>query len=196
MLFCIDIWAHYTYESGQHFVTTGIGGVGGNLTGEQVAAVNTHPRMYQWYQIYAGAWHNQSITSTNVFYTSSAPCTSELQSCFGMVTSCDQPLEEAHKLRGLLDWANNTIIVGLEENGFLNESSIIIYPNPTSGHINIQTDVDFQQIEVAVFNLLGEKIMSLKNQKVIDINSTPSGTYLLIIETDDFKEAHKIIKLE
>ena len=66
------------YESGQHFVTTGIGGVGGNLTGEQVVAVNNHSRMYQWYQTYANAWHNQSITSTNVFYTSSAPCTSEL----------------------------------------------------------------------------------------------------------------------
>lgn len=71
-----------------------------------------------------------------------------------------------------------------------------IYPNPTSGHINIQTDVDFQEIEVTVFNLLGEKILRLKNQKVIDINSIPAGTYFLRIEMDNLKETHKILKLE
>lgn len=78
----------------------------------------------------------------------------------------------------------------------IENSKVEIYPNPTSGHINIQTAVDFQEIEVTVFNLLGEKILSIKNQKVINLNSIPSETYFLIIETDDFKETHKIIKLE
>lgn len=78
----------------------------------------------------------------------------------------------------------------------IENSKVVIYPNPTSGHINIQTDVDYQEIEVTVFNLLSEKILSLKNQNVIDLKSIPSGTYFLIIETDDFKETHKIIKLK
>ena len=53
-----------------------------------------------------------------------------------MVTSCDQSLEDAHKLRGLLDWANN-IIVSLEENEFLNENPIEIYPNPVLNEFTI-----------------------------------------------------------
>ena len=78
----------------------------------------------------------------------------------------------------------------------IENSKVEIYPNPTSGHINIQSDDDFQEIEVTVFNLLGDKILSLKNQTIIDLNSLPLGTYFLIIETVDFKETHKIIKLE
>ena len=78
----------------------------------------------------------------------------------------------------------------------IENSKVEIYPNPTSGHINIQSDDDFQEIEVTVFNLLGEKILSLRNQRIIDLNSIPLGTYFLIIETVDFKETHKIIKLE
>ena len=78
----------------------------------------------------------------------------------------------------------------------IENNKVDIYPNPTSGHINIQSDDDFQEIEVTVFNLLGEKILSLRNQRIIDLNSIPLGTYFLIIETIDFKETHKIIKLE
>jgi polyhydroxybutyrate depolymerase len=78
----------------------------------------------------------------------------------------------------------------------IENSKVEIYPNPTSGHINIQSDDDFQEIEVTVFNLLGDKILSLRNQTIIDLNSLPLGTYFLIIETVDFKETHKIIKLE
>jgi len=78
----------------------------------------------------------------------------------------------------------------------IENSKVVIYPNPTSGHINIQSDDDFQEIEVTVFNLLGEKILILRNQRIIDLNSIPLGTYFLIIETVDFKETHEIIKLE
>lgn len=88
-----------------------------------------------------------------------------------------------------------SLTVGIEANE-IPHKSIILYPNPTSGFINIQTEVQFQEIAVTVYNLLGEKILRLKNQKVIDFNSVPAGTYFLRIEMDDLKETHKIIKLE
>lgn len=184
------------YESGQHFVTTGIGGIGGNLTGEQVAAVNNHARMYQWYQIYANAWYSQSITATNVFYTSSAPCSSELQSCFGMVTSCDQPLEDAHKFRGLLDWANNTI-VGLEENEFLSESSVNIYPNPALNEFKISGEFDFYTVEI--FDSLGklyQTINQVSHSSRINILSLPPGLYFVRFSNPNNHriEIKKIIK--
>jgi polyhydroxybutyrate depolymerase len=78
----------------------------------------------------------------------------------------------------------------------IKNSRVELYPNPTRGNINIQSNIEFQEIEVTVFNLTGEKILRLKNQKVIEFKSIPAGTYFLSIETDDFKETHKIIKLE
>ena len=91
------------YEAGQHFVSWSIGDIGGGVTAEQVATVNSHARMYNWYQHYLNAWFDHDVTSTCVFYTSTSNCPSG-GSCFGTVESCNQPLEDAHKFRGILDW--------------------------------------------------------------------------------------------
>ncbi len=97
------------YEGGQHFVTWSIGGVGGGLNEEQIEAVNSHPRMYDFYQNYLDKWFSNSpVASTMVLYSSTSPCPTAGGTCFGTLTSCDQPIEEAHKYRGIIDWFNAT----------------------------------------------------------------------------------------
>ena len=183
------------YESGQHFVSYAIGGIGGNLTSEQIAAVNNHPRMYQWYQNYAQAWYDQNLTSTNVFYTSSSGCTSESQSCFGMVTSCDQPLSEAHKLRGLLDWANLTTTV--ETKAFVNENRMQLHPNPVINELTITGDL--YRCTVEILNSRGKRYQTIKpvgNSHTIEVSSLPAGLYFVrvIHRNNAMLHVQKIIK--
>ena len=89
------------YEAGQHFTAWH-----GGISEEQVVAVNDHPRMHDWYMHYLDGWFNNGdVASTMVFYTSTSGCPSG-GSCFGTMHSCAQPLDEAHKYRGILDWFN------------------------------------------------------------------------------------------
>ena len=56
------------------------------------------------------------------------------------------------------------------------EEAIIVYPNPTISKININKNVD-----VSVFNILGDMIISKQNINVLDVSKLNSGTYNLQI---------------
>jgi Secretion system C-terminal sorting domain len=61
-----------------------------------------------------------------------------------------------------------------------------IYPNPTTGFLNIEiAQSDYQNIEILVINSLGETILQEKvsnNQQSIDLYSLPNGTYFYKLE--------------
>jgi len=56
------------------------------------------------------------------------------------------------------------------------EDNIIVYPNPTKNEININKNVD-----VNLFNILGDMIISKQNINVLDVSKLQSGTYNLQI---------------
>ena len=56
------------------------------------------------------------------------------------------------------------------------EDALIIYPNPTSDKININKNVD-----INVFNYIGDMIISKQNTNVLDVSEISSGTYILQI---------------
>lgn len=92
------------------------------------------------------------------------------------------------------------LITGVEKNNFENNS--IIFPNPTTGLVNIYVDNDNQGIlKLKIFNQVGEEVYQFadsKNQKMFTIdfnlNSLPSGLYYVDIQNDNFKTVKKIIK--
>lgn len=76
---------------------------------------------------------------------------------------------------------------------------IKIYPNPFSQSLNIQFPQNNFLGSLSLFNLLGQKIESLKieNANLITIknwNSLPAGMYLLKIENANFHQSFKILK--
>ena len=71
-----------------------------------------------------------------------------------------------------------------------------IYPNPAKGQLNIKTDLNYHNIKLSVFTLLGERVLTTTNQTYIDINSLSSGTYFLKIEIDGETRLKKFFKLE
>ena len=54
--------------------------------------------------------------------------------------------------------------------------TIIVYPNPTSDKININKNVD-----INVFNYIGDMIISKQNINVLDVSKISSGMYTLQI---------------
>lgn len=72
----------------------------------------------------------------------------------------------------------------------LAESTIRIYPNPVSDQLIIKIDGQLN-FKVSLFDLSGKQVFYSKNERIIDVNSIPQGTYLLEIE--DIKSGKKVV---
>src|SRR5690606_7256126 len=93
------------------------------------------------------------------------------------------------------DW-EGPVTFNTEEMG-INEldNQITLYPNPTTGIINLQTHKPIQ--DVTVYNLMGQKVSySLNKEKTsIDISNLSSGIYFVeVILNDKTIKRHKVIK--
>jgi hypothetical protein len=92
-----------------------------------------------------------------------------------------------------------TTITTLETNDFGFSNTFKIYPNPTTGLINIQGNEIFENIEATVKNVAGQVVNSISffnvNSFNFDINSS-SGIYFLTLKTNTGKSTTlKLIKL-
>ncbi len=73
---------------------------------------------------------------------------------------------------------------------------ISIYPNPTKGKFTIHASENYSKIEVSIFSMLGEKLINIKNETVINLEQLAVGTYFLKAEIDGSIETRKIIKIK
>lgn len=80
-------------------------------------------------------------------------------------------------------------ITNIEDNNFIN-----VYPNPTSGIINIEGQVENAQIKI--YNLLGECVyqnMSTSSNFNIDLSSQAEGVYFISLQTNEGTVNKKIV---
>lgn len=71
-------------------------------------------------------------------------------------------------------------------------NNISIYPNPTTGKLNISSNEKVNRI--TVFNVLGQNILDINQRTNVDITTFQSGIYYLNIETDKDHFKVKIVK--
>jgi len=69
------------------------------------------------------------------------------------------------------------------------EESLVIFPNPTSDKININKNVD-----INVYNYIGDMIISKKNINVLDVSKLSSGVYMLQINYKNKSITKQLIK--
>ncbi|MBT7896883.1 MAG: T9SS type A sorting domain-containing protein [Flavobacteriales bacterium] len=80
-------------------------------------------------------------------------------------------------------------------------SSLSIYPNPSNGIVNINLDINnISDIEINVYNALGEEVYIIKADKFIgeysnriDLSSKSKGVYLLKIKTSNSLFNRKLV---
>lgn len=86
------------------------------------------------------------------------------------------------------DYCDNTYIGPIPTRKSLNEE-INVYPNPTNGILNINKNVD-----INVFNYIGDMIISKQNTNVLDVTILTSGMYTLQIMYNNKIINKRIIK--
>ena len=70
--------------------------------------------------------------------------------------------------------------MGIDENSLLDFS---VYPSPTSGILNIESETTITQIEI--YSQLGQLVLSNTNQNTIDISSVSQGIYFINIKDEN-----------
>ncbi|HAW19900.1 MAG TPA: hypothetical protein DCX14_06940 [Flavobacteriales bacterium] len=76
------------------------------------------------------------------------------------------------------------------------ESSFSIYPNPTSGMVQLETNIDGQK-DVVVFDVTGSMVhRTASNASIIDLdlNQLDAGVYTIVLKTEEQAKAVKVVK--
>jgi hypothetical protein len=84
--------------------------------------------------------------------------------------------------------------ITLSSNEF-DQTKITYSPNPVINVLNIKSSKELNK--VTIVNLLGQTIFQLKfnsDELKLDMSGFSSGTYFVIVESDDIKDAFKILK--
>ncbi|MBO7480593.1 MAG: T9SS type A sorting domain-containing protein, partial [Bacteroidales bacterium] len=68
---------------------------------------------------------------------------------------------------------------------------INIYPNPTTGIVNIDAD---GLNKVVVYDVTGRMMMSVANESTIDISNLEAGVYFFSVETANGSAMKKLVK--
>ena len=79
-----------------------------------------------------------------------------------------------------------------DPNGLSDE--IYVYPNPTTGVINIDISDQVEMVDISLTDLLGRTIQTyLGNQKTLDVSNFPRGAYFLKLNTKNQSISKKIV---
>lgn len=112
-------------------------------------------------------------------------------------------LSSTTDINGLPRIAQSTVDMGAYEKegvcaGFAREvnnkiANITIYPNPANDIVNIQTDLE--DFNVQIHDILGRTVSNSFNERIININTLPKGTYIMnIFQNGELKGTEKLMK--
>jgi hypothetical protein len=68
---------------------------------------------------------------------------------------------------------------------------INIYPNPTSGIVNIESNQLLNNIEV--IDIMGKIVLSSSDNKILDMSHLSSGVYMIRFSTDNGTELRRVV---
>ncbi len=112
--------------------------------------------------------------------------------CYAWVIDVSQSCCNSEWIDGCQELYNycdeNGVLTGLIEYG---ENEIIISPNPTHNIINITSNL---QVDVLLYNSIGQIVFQGNNVRQINMNMFKSGIYNLILTHNDLQFTKKIVK--
>ena len=99
-----------------------------------------------------------------------------------------------NNFNNLTEIKSNREFIGTLSSNDLNLSpQIIIYPNPASNIINIKLNDGNEFIKAEVYNLVGQKIMEVKNT-LFSVENLPDNTYFIKVFSSYGNTMKKFIK--
>ena len=73
----------------------------------------------------------------------------------------------------------------------VSNSNINIYPNPTNGLLNINTNENINSI--SIYNIIGKQVLNTIDKETINISSLEDGIYFIDITTEKGIYTQRII---
>lgn len=147
--------------------------------------------LYQAFAVYTGVnatWSNESLSFQQIPGASGTAnqlliiATSSMSSVFGT----------GNGFPGSTIYFDNFNVSGMNDISENTQVLAQVYPNPTTGILNIQTSQGFESIEV--YNVNG-KLEHKSTENIIDINALPAGIYFYVITASGQKINGKINKI-
>ncbi|MDF3028336.1 MAG: hypothetical protein K0S23_2643 [Fluviicola sp.] len=89
----------------------------------------------------------------------------------------------------------STLSLAYRNNDASLESSVTIYPNPSTGLYTIELE-DYSDASIEIYNVLGKKVKSIQQtaaKTTVDLTGYPKGVYLVNIHSNDKQISKKII---
>ena len=71
-------------------------------------------------------------------------------------------------------------------------STIFLYPNPTSSFVNIKTNDNIDSI--SVYNLLGQLVLESMGSETINVQSLDFGQYIMKLTSGNTSQIRKFVK--
>jgi hypothetical protein len=138
-----------------------------------------------FFGIYPDKTTNIAVSQNGLYFTSGS-------STFNNVQYSGQSGTNIFTAKLTLPYTLNT---PLFEN---NDSTVNLFPNPTTETINLKFNTTYTLVKVAVYNTLGQLIVNNKfsNTDYVSLDlPTVAGAFLIEIELDGKKSVKKVVKL-
>ncbi len=75
----------------------------------------------------------------------------------------------------------------------LSEETLTLFPNPTRNRINIGGVTITENTEISLTDLAGREVLHARGQALLELNDLPSGTYLVLVKTEEDKYCKRLV---
>ena len=73
------------------------------------------------------------------------------------------------------------------------KNRLLIYPNPSNDLLHVKIDLPYEELEIILYNLNGQKVLTVHNQSKFDISQLPKGMYFVKINVDKQRIDKKLV---
>lgn len=108
------------------------------------------------------------------------------------ISKTEQQFFENYFITSSVKVSTTKCTLSIEDDKFL--TLFEVYPNPTTGLLNIVVHNNELINKLTVDNVLGQTILCRENNSIIDLSSLSKGFYFISVETDFGKKTKRIFK--
>jgi len=144
-----------------------------------------------------GVWYTGNFSDASPSWVSAFNGMSNVKVTDLDLRAADNKVFAATYGRGVFSGVFTPDALTVQDNEF---EGLSVYPNPTSGVVNIKSSNNLNDVKISVHDISGKLISTLNktqistNQIKVNVSNLATGSYFITIENDTYKSTKQIIK--